>query len=121
MKILSTLKDLIEKPIYYVEFNLLIIFMTLCILGCIFIILAFYDIAPLIFIDLTTVLLDDYLIICSILAGIFILNAIFFRKHISYDKKVPLWYKIIFFILLIVDIVWFIFIIIPEIQYIGVY
>ena len=120
-KFISIIKNLIEKSMYYVEFNLLLIFSTLCIIGCILIILVFYDIALLVLLDIETVFLDDYLIICSILTGIFVLNILTTRKHISYNKKLPQWYKIAFWLLLITNIVWFILIIIPAIPYIGVH
>ena len=120
-KFIFIIKNLIEKSMYYVEFNLLLLFSTMCIIGCILIILVFYDIALLVLLDIETVFLDDYLIICSILAGMFVLNILTTRKHISYNKKLPQWYKIAFWLLLITNIVWFILIIIPAIPYIGVH
>ncbi len=105
MKIFSILNNLVEKSMYYIEFNLLLLFSTICTAWVIIIILAFYDVAVLLILYLRNAVIN-YLIICSILAGIFILNAIFFKKHISYNKKIPRWYKIFFWILLITNIAW---------------
>lgn len=110
MKILSILNNLVEKSMYYVEINLLLLFSSLFILFCLFniIIVVYYDAPTLLLWDVYVIFLFKYLVICTTLLGIFILNILTLKKHISFDKKLPRWYKIFFRILLIVNILWFI-------------
>ena len=110
MKIISMLNNLIEKTAHYIEFNALLFFSTLFILFCLFnfIIVKFFDAPYLLIWDIYIIFLFKYVIVCAILLGIFLFNALTFKIHINYNKKIPLWYKILFLILLIANIIWII-------------
>ena len=108
MKILSALNNLIEKSMYYVEFNLLLIFSTLFMFYCIFlfVIVTYYDAPSLLIADIYMVLSFKYVVGCAILLGIFILNLLTLKKHISYKRNFPLWCKIFYWIVLFINIGW---------------
>ena len=110
-KFISIIKNLIEKSMYYVEFNLLLIFSTLFMFFCIFnlVIVTYYDAPSLLLWDLYVIFFFKYVVGCTILLGIFILNLLTLKKHISYKRKFPLWYKIFYWVVLFINIVWNIF------------
>ena len=108
MKILSALNNLIEKSMYYVEFNVLLIFSTLFMLFCLYIniIITYYGASILLLWAVYSTLFFKYIVTCIVLLGIFLLNTLTCRKHISYSRKIPRWYKIFFWVLLVSNIVW---------------
>ena len=110
-KFISIIKNLIEKSMYYVEFNFLLIFSTLFMFFCIFnyVIVIYYEAPSLLLWDLYVIFFFKYVVGCAILLGIFILNLLTFKKHISYKRKFPLWYKIFYWVVLFINIVWNIF------------
>lgn len=110
MKLITTLNNLLNKLIYYLEINILLFYSTLFVIFvlCNLIIGALYDATMFLLIDIVIIFLNKYVITCGIILGIFLLNIITIKKHINYGNKIPKWYQILFKLSLFINLLWFI-------------
>ena len=111
MKLFIRLNNLLNKAVYYIEFNILLLYSTLFVIFYMlsFILYKTVDSFTFLMLYIETCLLDKYITTCGIIFAIFVCNLITLKKHVKYTNKIPYQYKILFKILLVINFIAFIF------------
>ena len=109
MKLFIRLNNLLNKAVYYIEFNILLLYSALFIIfcTCIYITGLITDMVLVFMTEIIIVFAKKYITVCGILLCIFLLNLLTFRRHLPVSK-VPIWYNIIYKISFITNLIWII-------------